>query len=241
MLLVPARRPGRTTAARSSSGLEGEEPQPPPQQTSTAPPNAGGNSADDAEAAAVGKWAEQYKCQQPASSSASTTTSSAVAPAEDFILPVMTLRDKCKAPTESVPLQIFEPRYRLLMKLVNSSASRLFGVLLRKGDKDGGELESVGALCEMTHYVAVPERRRLFINARVIGRFETRRVIASKRKCAVLINNNSGASPHHWPTLLLQRLWWLPLPPTATAPPQALRPRCRRLRWRCASGRRCRT
>ena len=88
----------------------------------------------------MGKWAEQYKHQPPATA---TLSSTAVAPAaEDFILPVMTLRDKCKAPTESVPLQIFEPRYRLLMKLVNSSASRLFGVLLRKGDTEGGEMES---------------------------------------------------------------------------------------------------
>lgn len=38
----------------------------------------------------------------------------------------------------------------------------------------------VGALCELTHFVTVPERRRLFINARVIGRFETQEVVGDK-------------------------------------------------------------
>ena len=44
-------------------------------------------------------------------------------PPQQFLLPLMTL-SKTKMPTESVPLQIFEPRYRLMFKLVNQSASR---------------------------------------------------------------------------------------------------------------------
>ena len=59
--------------------------------------------------------------------------------APPFILPLMTL-SKCKLPTESVPLQIFEPRYRLMFKLVNQSASRRFGVVL--ADKSSGMMES---------------------------------------------------------------------------------------------------
>ena len=41
-------------------------------------------------------------------------------------------------------------------------------------------LHAVGALCELTHFVTVPERRRLFINARVIGRFQAQQVINDK-------------------------------------------------------------
>jgi hypothetical protein len=47
-------------------------------------------------------------------------------PPQQFLLPLMTL-SKTKMPTESVPLQIFEPRYRLMFKLVNQSASRRCG------------------------------------------------------------------------------------------------------------------
>ena len=60
-------------------------------------------------------------------------------PQQQFLLPLMTL-SKAKMPTESVPLQIFEPRYRLMFKLVNSSASRRFGVVL--ADKNTGLMES---------------------------------------------------------------------------------------------------
>ncbi|EFN56382.1 hypothetical protein CHLNCDRAFT_144919 [Chlorella variabilis] len=125
----------------------------------------------------VGKWAEQYRCQPSSRASSSGASSGGAGGTEAFMLPLMTL-SKCKMPTESVPLQIFEPRYRLMFKLVNQSASRRFGVVL--ADKNSGLMESVGALCELTHFVTVPERRRLFINARVIGRFQTQRVVSDK-------------------------------------------------------------
>jgi hypothetical protein len=40
--------------------------------------------------------------------------------------------------------------------------------------------DAVGALCELTHFVTVPERRRLFINARVVGRFQTQHIVNDK-------------------------------------------------------------
>lgn len=104
----------------------------------------------------------------------------------------MTL-SKAKLPTESVPLQIFEPRYRLMFKLVNQSACRRFGVVL--ADKGSGLMESVGALCELTHFVTVPERRRLFINARVIGRFETQEVVGDKPFVTVLAKPYRDEAP----------------------------------------------
>ena len=53
-------------------------------------------------------------------------------------------------------LAVFEPRYRLMFRLVNQSRSRRFGVAL--ADSDKGVMEEVGALCELTHFVPVPER-----------------------------------------------------------------------------------
>lgn len=35
---------------------------------------------------------------------------------------------------------------------------------------------TVGCLVELTHFVVVPERRRVFINGRVVGRFKTEQV-----------------------------------------------------------------
>ncbi|KAL4448385.1 hypothetical protein ABPG75_005604 [Micractinium tetrahymenae] len=135
------------------------------------------------EEADVGKWAEKYKDQAAAASGSE---------AAPFLLPLMTL-SKAKVPTESVPLQIFEPRYRLMFKLVNQSKSRRFGVVL--ADKGSGLMESVGALCELTHFVTVPERRRLFINARVVGRFETRQVVSDKPFVTVLATSYQDHAP----------------------------------------------
>ncbi|KAL4433228.1 hypothetical protein ABPG77_003276 [Micractinium sp. CCAP 211/92] len=131
--------------------------------------------AATAEETGVGKWSERYR-QQPAEATSDGD-------AALFLLPLMTLT-KAKVPTESVPLQIFEPRYRLMFKLVNQSACRRFGVVL--ADKSSGLMESVGALCELTHFVTVPEQRRLFINARVVGRFETQQVVSDKPFVTVL-------------------------------------------------------
>ena len=73
----------------------------------------------------------------------------------DHLLPVMPLR-KVKLPLETVSLQLFEPRYRLLFKLVKQSKSRLFGLVL--ADQQLGMMESIGCLCELTHYIPVPRR-----------------------------------------------------------------------------------
>lgn len=157
----------------------------------------------------VGKWAEQYRCQPSSRASSSGASSGGAGGTEAFMLPLMTL-SKCKMPTESVPLQIFEPRYRLMFKLVNQSASRRFGVVL--ADKNSGLMESVGALCELTHFVTVPERRRLFINARVIGRFQTQRVVSDKPFLAVLAAQYGDQGPQEVAeqlqlAALEQRVW----------------------------------
>lgn len=73
----------------------------------------------------------------------------------EHLLPVMPLR-KVKLPLETVSLQLFEPRYRLLFKLVKQSKSRLFGLVL--ADQQLGMMESIGCLCELTHYIPVPRR-----------------------------------------------------------------------------------
>ena len=63
---------------------------------------------------------------------------------------------KVKLPQETISLQLFEPRYRLLFKLVKQSSSRRFGLVL--ADRQQGMMESIGCLCELTHYIPVPER-----------------------------------------------------------------------------------
>ena len=63
---------------------------------------------------------------------------------------------KVKLPQETISLQLFEPRYRLLFKLVKQSSSRRFGLVL--ADHQQGMMESIGCLCELTHYIPVPER-----------------------------------------------------------------------------------
>ncbi|PSC70354.1 serine threonine kinase isoform A [Micractinium conductrix] len=152
------------------------------------PPLAAGPSAAAAAAAeaegGVGKWADAY-----AAAAAGSTEDAAAAP---FLLPLMTL-SKAKLPTESVPLQIFEPRYRLMFKLINQSKCRRFGVVL--ADRANGLMESVGALCELTHFVQVPERRRLFINARVVGRFQTEQLASDKPVVTVLAKHYGDHSP----------------------------------------------
>jgi len=70
-------------------------------------------------------------------------------------LPVMPL-SKVKLPQETISLQLFEPRYRLLFKLVKQASSRRFGLVL--ADQQQGTIESFGSLCELTHYIPVPER-----------------------------------------------------------------------------------
>ena len=74
---------------------------------------------------------------------------------EEQLLPVMPL-GKVKLPQETISLQLFEPRYRLLFKLVKQSKSRQFGLVL--ADQQVGMMESIGCLCELTHYIPVPRR-----------------------------------------------------------------------------------
>lgn len=57
-----------------------------------------------------------------------------------------------------------------MFRLVNQSRSRRFGVAL--WDSASGDMQRVGALCELTHYIPIPERQRIFISARVVGRYE---------------------------------------------------------------------
>jgi len=90
-------------------------------------------------------------------------------------LPVMPLK-KVKLPTDTVQLNVFEPRYRTMMRLVKRSSSRVFGVTLREPTG----VSSVGVLCELTHYVPVPARASIFVSARAIGRFEVADVVHSK-------------------------------------------------------------
>lgn len=74
---------------------------------------------------------------------------------QEQLLPVLPL-SKVKLPQETVSLQLFEPRYRLLFKLVKQSKSRQFGLVL--ADQQVGMMESIGCLCELTHYIPVPRR-----------------------------------------------------------------------------------
>lgn len=76
-------------------------------------------------------------------------------PSASQLLPVMPL-SKVKLPQETISLQLFEPRYRLLFKLVKQSRSRQFGLVL--SDQQLGVMESIGTLCELTHYIPVPHR-----------------------------------------------------------------------------------
>lgn len=92
---------------------------------------------------------------------------------DGMVVPVMPLK-RVKIPSDTVQLNIFEPRYRLMFRLVKRAKSRVFGVSL-KTNKMG--MATVGALCEMTHCIPVPEKKTLFISARVIGRFKINQVV----------------------------------------------------------------
>lgn len=103
---------------------------------------------------------------------------------ERMILPVMPLK-RVKVPTDTVQLNIFEPRYRLMFRLVRRSKSRMFGVCLKTNTMD---MANVGAVCELTHYIPVPEKKTLFISARVIGRFKMNDVVHWKPFVAAQVN-----------------------------------------------------
>lgn len=94
---------------------------------------------------------------------------------DSMTIPVMPL-SRVKVPTDTVQLNVFEPRYRTMMRLVKRSQSRVFGVTLRV--QNG--VSSVGVLCELTHYVPVTSRRSIFVSARAIGRFEVKEVVHAK-------------------------------------------------------------
>ncbi|DBB05744.1 TPA: hypothetical protein ACH3X1_012343 [Trebouxia sp. C0004] len=107
-------------------------------------------------------------------------------------LPIMPL-SKVKLPQETISLQLFEPRYRLLFKLVKQASSRRFGLVM--ADQQQGTMESTGSLCELTHYIPVPERRRILVVARVIGRFETRRIISDKPFITAMVQDIADEPP----------------------------------------------
>jgi hypothetical protein len=73
-------------------------------------------------------------------------------------------------PSRCFVVAVFEPRYRLLFRLVNQSRSKRFGVALV--DAESGLMEPIGTLCDLTHYIPVGERRRVFVSARAVGRYE---------------------------------------------------------------------
>merc|ERR1719199_1891123 len=50
---------------------------------------------------------------------------------QSIMIPVMPLK-KVKLVTDTVQLNVFEPRYRTMMRLVKRSQSRVFGVTLRE-------------------------------------------------------------------------------------------------------------
>ena len=107
-----------------------------------------------------------------------------------FVLPVMPL-NKVKVLTDTVQLNIYEPRYRLLFRLVKRSQSRLFGVCVRDlSHRDGKAMSNVGVICEMTHYVPSEETNTVFVSSRVVGRFVMEDAVQWKpfvvSKCKVL-------------------------------------------------------
>ncbi len=102
---------------------------------------------------------------------------------DGMVIPVMPLK-RVKIPSDTVQLNIFEPRYRLMFRLVKRAKSRVFGVCL-KTNKMG--MATVGALCEMTHCIPVPEKKALFVSARVIGRFKIDQVVHWKPFVAVRV------------------------------------------------------
>jgi len=71
----------------------------------------------------------------------------------------------------------------------------MFGVTLAQDSR----FSAIGALCEMTHFIPVPEKKRIFISARVVSRFRVSRqedVISSKpflaARASVLVDSNEG-------------------------------------------------
>lgn len=132
----PRRSRCRPAASAAGGSGEGEDDGPPPQLPLLPPPPApqpamSERAVPTAAAAAAAddfapKWAEEYKRQQHVSLPALAAAGAAAQDSggddggsggEPFLLPLMLLR-KAKLPTESVPLQIFESRYRLMFKLV---------------------------------------------------------------------------------------------------------------------------
>ena len=118
---------------------------------------------------------------------------------QSIMIPVMPLK-KVKLVTDTVQLNVFEPRYRTMMRLVKRSQSRVFGVTLREPNG----LSSVGVLCELTHYVPVVERKSIFVSARAIGRFEVDEIVHAKPFLCVMARtvfdepSSSGSEPDIW-------------------------------------------
>jgi Lon protease-like protein len=107
-----------------------------------------------------------------------------------YVFPIMPL-NKVKVLTDTVQLNIYEPRYRLLFRLAKRSQSRLFGVCVRDlSNRDGKAMSNVGVVCEMTHYVPSDETNTVFVSSRVVGRFVMEDVVQWKpfvvSKCKML-------------------------------------------------------
>lgn len=111
---------------------------------------------------------------------------------DEFLLPIIPLQ-RVKLPTEVVPLHIFEPRYRLMFKLVNHSSKRLFGIAYAY--KEVGTMDSIGILCELTHFVPIPERMRLLVIGRALSRFSVQRLVHDKPFVAAIVVKSEDDAP----------------------------------------------
>ncbi|KAI7837942.1 hypothetical protein COHA_008248 [Chlorella ohadii] len=111
-----------------------------------------------------------------------------------FVLPLLVF-PLPELPTETLTLPVQEDCYRRMFSLVDRSASRLFGVAL--ADAASESMESVGALCELTHLVRAdqPGQPLLLVNARVVGRFQTTDVLCSEPFVTVLAEGYSDRAP----------------------------------------------
>ncbi|GBG88290.1 hypothetical protein CBR_g46856 [Chara braunii] len=94
-----------------------------------------------------------------------------------FVIPILPL-GKVKFPTEPIPLQLFEPRYRFMFKMINLSKSKRFGVVW--ADRSSATMESVGVLCHLTQFYRVPQNGRILVNALAVCRFRVKAVIFDK-------------------------------------------------------------
>ncbi|KAK9808745.1 hypothetical protein WJX72_002947 [[Myrmecia] bisecta] len=109
-----------------------------------------------------------------------------------WVLPIMPI-ESVRLPMETVALQLFEPRYRLMFKLIKRSPLRQFGLVL--ADKANAMMEGVGTVCQMTHFAPIPERGRIFVSSRATGRFRVVRLLQDKPFVLALVEPYNDEAP----------------------------------------------